>query len=154
MTNALSDQPGGSPTHGGQGLPVLDRVNSALLNYSDKDWNYSRISLIDKLLESIDGPYVLKVDVLDLKMTKGRDELRSLVDEVKWGDRHSSQLGILEVVSLRINKALLEVTSDDYWNQNRPVLRIVKKEEVESEDITHAVWYQIAEVAGEDFDER
>jgi len=132
----------------------LDRVNSALLNYSDKDWNYSRISLIDKLLESIDGPYVLKLDVLDLKMTKGRDELRSLVDEVKWGDRHSSQLGILEVVSLRINKALLEVTSDDYWNQNRPVLRIVKKEEVESEDITHAVWYQITEVAGEDFDER
>jgi len=154
MPNVPSDQPGGSSTRSDQGLSVLDRVNSALLNYSDKDWNYSRISLIRKLLNSIDGPYVLKIDVLDLTTKEGRIELRSLVDEVKWGDRHSSQLGMLEVVSLRINKALLEVTSDDYWHQNRPVIRVVKKEAVDSEDTTHATWYQITEVAGEDFDNR
>jgi hypothetical protein len=77
-----------------------------------------------------------------------------LVDEVKWGDRHSSQIGMLEVVSLRINKALLEVSSDTYWHQKRPVIRIVKKEGVDREDTTHAIWYQITEVAGEDFDNR
>ena len=154
MSNAPSDQPGGSPTRGDQGLSVLDRVNSALLNYSDKDWNYSRISPVSKLLENIDGPYVLKLDVLDLTTREGRNELRSLVDEVKWGDRHSSQLGMLEVVSLRINKALLEVSSDDYWRQKRPVIRVVKKEGADREDITHVIWYQITEVAGEDFDNR
>jgi hypothetical protein len=132
----------------------LDRVNSALLKYSDKDWNYSRISLITKLLESIDGPYVLKIDVLDQTTRQGRDELRTLADEVKWGDRHSSQLGMLEVVSLRINKALLEVTSNDSWLQMRPVIRIVKKECVDREDTRHAIWYQITEVAGEYFDNR
>jgi hypothetical protein len=76
------------------------------------------------------------------------------MDEVKWGDRHSSQLGMLEVVSLRINKALLEVTSNEYWHQKRPVVRIVKKEDVDRQDAMYAVWYQITEVAGEDFDNR
>jgi len=132
----------------------LDRVNSALLNYSDKDWNYSRICLVTKPLESVDGPYVLRVEVLDQTTQEGRDELRSLMDEVKWGDRHSSQLGMLEVVSLRINKALLEVTSNEYWHQKRPVVRIVKKEDVDRQDAMYAVWYQITEVAGEDFDNR
>ena len=154
MTNSTADQPGSGSTRRDQDQSVLDRVNSALLSYSDKDWNYSRISLVGKLLESINGPYALKLDVLDLTSREGRNELRSLVDEVKWGDRHSSQLGMLEIVSLRINKALLEVTSDDYWNQKRPVIRIVKKEGFDIEENTHAVWYQIVEVAGEDFDNR
>jgi len=154
MANVPSDQPAGSSTGSDQGLSVLDRVNSALLNYSDKDWNYSRISLVIKPLESIDGPYAMKIDVLDQTTTEGRHELRSLVDEVKWGDRHSSQLGMLEVVSLRINKALLDATSDGYWHQKRPVIRIVRKEGVYSEDTTHAIWYQVTEVAGEDFDDR
>ena len=154
MTNSPPDQPVGSSAGSEHGLSVFDSVNSALLNYSDKEWNYSRISLVCKPLVKIDGPYMLKFDVLDLTTREGRKELRSLVDEVKWGDRHSSQLGMLEVVSLRINKALLEVTGDGYWHQRRPVIRIVKKEDVDSEVTTHAVWYQITEVAGEDFDDR
>jgi len=132
----------------------LDQVNSALLRYSDKDWNYSRIYLITKPLETVDGPYVLKIEVLDQTTTQGRNDLRSLTDEVKWGDRHSSELGLLEVVSLRINKALLEVTSNDYWHQKRPVIRIIKKESVDRQDTTHAIWYHITEVTGEDFDNR
>jgi hypothetical protein len=132
----------------------LDQVNSALLTYSDKDWNYSRIYLITKPLETVDGPYVLKIEVLDQTTTEGRNDLRSLTDEVKWGDRHSSELGLLEVVSLRINKALLEVTSNDYWHQKRPVIRIIKKESVDRQDTTHAIWYHITEVTGEDFDNR
>jgi hypothetical protein len=132
----------------------LDQVNSALLRYSDKDWNYSRIYLITKPLETVDGPYVLKIEVLDQTTTQGRNDLRSLTDEVKWGDRHSSELGLLEVVSLRINKALLEVTSNDYWHQKRPVIRIIKKESVDRQDTTYAIWYHITEVTGEDFDNR
>jgi hypothetical protein len=154
MTTNQSDQHGSSPTQDDQGHSLLDRVNSALLNYSDKDWNYSRMSLITKLLGNTDGPYVLKIEVLDQTTKEGRNDLRSLMDEVKWGDRHSSELGMLEVVSLRINEALLEVTSNDYWHQKRPVIRIAKKEGIDRQATTHAIWYQITEVAGEDFDNR
>jgi hypothetical protein len=154
MSTNPSDQLGASPTQGNQGHSLMDRVNSALLKYSDKDWNYSRISLITKLLRNVDGPYFLKIEVLDQTTKEGRKDLRLLMDEVKWGDRHSSELAMLEVVSLRINRALLEVTSNDYWHHKRPVIRIVKKEDVDGQDTTHAVWYQITEVAGEDFDNR
>ncbi len=133
---------------------LVEQVNTALLNYSDKDWNYSRISLIIKLFDSVVGPYVLELEVLDQNTRVGRDELKTLTDEIKWGDRHSSELGMLEVVSLRINKALLEVTSNDYWNQKRPVVRVVKKQTIDRECTTHAIWYHIAEVAGEEFDNR
>ncbi len=133
---------------------LVEQVNKALLNYSDKDWNYSRISLTIKLLSDTECPYVLKVEILDQNTREGRSQLKTLTDEVKWGDRHSSELGMLEVVSLRINKALLEVTSNDYWNQKRPVVRVVKKQDVDRENTTHAIWYHITEVAGEEFDNR
>lgn len=131
-----------------------EQINTALQNYSDKDWNYSRISLITKPLANVDGPYILGIEVLDQDTKIGRDELKRLTDEVKWGDRHSSELGMLEVVSLRVNKALLEVTSDEYWNHKRPVVRIVKRQDVDREDTTDTFWYQIIEVAGEEFDNR
>ena len=154
MTTDPSSQPGSTQKQPDQGHSLLDRVNSALLDYADKDWNYSRIYLVTKSLKNIDGPHTLKIEVLDLTTKDGRNDLRCLVDEVKWGDRHSSELGVLEVVSLRINKALLEVTSNEYWHQKRPVMRIVKKEGLDRQDSTYAVWYQITEVAGEDFDNR
>jgi len=61
---------------------------------------------------------------------------------------------MLEVVSLRINKALLEVTSDEHWEFKRPVVRIAKCELLAGQPDTRAIWYQINEVAGEDFDNR
>jgi hypothetical protein len=133
---------------------LVDQVNSALSNYSDKDWNYSRISLIIKPLSSLHGPYSLKIEVLDQTTRDGRNGLKMLTDEVKWGERHSSELGVLELVSLRINKALLEVTSNDYWNQKRPVVRVAKTQDVYNEDTTVTLWYQVTEVAGEEFDNR
>jgi len=133
---------------------TLDRVNKALLSYSDKDWNYSRIALIIKPLTAIDGPYVLNFEILDLTKKEGRSLLKTLTDEVRWGERHSSELGLLEVVSLRINNALLEVTSDEFWGHARPVVRITKKDAVSGETLTSAFWYQITEVAGEEFDNR
>ncbi|HTS20080.1 MAG TPA: hypothetical protein VMP11_21070 [Verrucomicrobiae bacterium] len=133
---------------------LVDQLNTALSAYSDKDWNYSRISLVSKQLANIDGPYILRIEILDQTTKQGQNDLRSLSDEVKWGDRHSSELGMLEVVSLRLNKALLEVTSDDYWHNKRPVIRIAKKEAVDTQSTAMAIWYQITEVAGEDFDNR
>ncbi len=133
---------------------VVTQVNATLQSYSDKDWNYSRISLTIRPLEALDSPYVLRLEVLDLTTKQGRADLKTLSDEVKWGDRHTSELGMLEVVSLRLNKALLEITGDEYWQYKRPVVRIVRKEELAGQSITHALWYQIHEVAGEDFDNR
>ena len=133
---------------------AVNRVNVALQDYSVKDWNYSRISLTTRTLDTLDSPYILRLEVLDLKSKQGRTELKTLSDEVKWGERHASELGMLEVVSLRINRALLEVTSDEYWQFKRPVVRIAKKEVLAGKETTHAIWYQITEVAGEDFDNR
>jgi hypothetical protein len=132
----------------------VKRVNMALQEYSNKDWNYSRISLVICLLDNLDSPYILRLEVLDLKSKQGRSDLKTLSDEVKWGDRHASELGMLEVVSLRINKALLEVTSDEYWEFKRPVVRIAKREALAGQQDTRVIWYKISEVAGEDFDNR
>ena len=133
---------------------LVEQVNAALQNYSDKDWNYSRITLISTGLHKVDGPYVLSLEILDQNTIEGRSQLKTLSDEVKWGDRHSSELGMLEIVSLRINKALLEVTSHEFWNQKRPVVRVIKKQPTAKEDVMNAVWYQITEVAGEEFNNR
>jgi len=133
---------------------LVNQINSALKAYSDKDWNYSRIALVIRPLREFDGPYVLKIERLDLAAKAGQKDLKALADEVKWGDRHSSELGILEVVSLRINKALLEATSDEFWHYQRAVVRITTKEELGREQPANAIWYQITEVAGEDFDNR
>src|SRR5882762_7421694 len=131
---------------------AVKQINAALQNYSDKDWNYSRISLAMRPLDTLNSPYILKIEVLDLKTKQGRTDLKTLSDEVKWGERHASELGMLEVVSLRINKALLEVTSDEHWQFKRPIVRIAKKETLAGKQDTDALWYQITEVAGEDFD--
>jgi hypothetical protein len=133
---------------------TVERVNLALRDYSDKDWNYSRITLVTSDLRTHVGPYTLQIEVLDLTTKQGRTDLKSLSDEVKWGDRHSSELGMLEVISLRLNKALLDITSDDYWEKKRPIVRIAKVEKASPENVTDALWYQLTEVAGEDFDNR
>ena len=139
---------------GNQLETVVHQINRALGAYSDMDWNYSRIALVIRALSDIDSPYVLRVERLDLTTKAGQKSLKSLADEVKWGDRHSSELGMLEVVSLRINKALLESTNDEFWQHKRAVLRIIRKEELATEHSTHAIWYHVTEVAGEDFDNR
>ena len=133
---------------------IVEKVNTALRDFSEKDWNYSRISLVNRQFSILNSRYILKLEVLDLDSKQGRTDLKTLSDEVKWGDRHSSELGMLEVVSLRINKALLEITSDQYWLNKRPVVRIVKSEDVPREQDASVLWYQITEVAGEDFDNR
>jgi hypothetical protein len=133
---------------------LSDTVNEALEAYSDKDWNYSRIHLVTQSLQTTDSPYVLWCETIDTKDEANAQLLKSLENEIKWGDRHSNELGFLELVSLRLNKALLESTSDEYWNYQRPVIRVVKRDDLVAQGVTEAFWYRITEVAGDQFDSR
>jgi hypothetical protein len=151
----MVDNPNDAVTDAGRRLEAtVGQINNALQSYSDKDWNYSRIYLSMKPLRDLDGPYILRVEILDLATKDGANDRKALVGDVKWGERHYPELGILELVSLRINKALLDGTSDEYWQHKRPVIRIAKKEASGAEHSTHALWYEVTEVAGEDFDSR
>ena len=133
---------------------LVTRLNAALDSHSDKDWNFSRISLSIRPLAGSDNPYFLWPEVLDLVTEQGRNDLKTLTDEVKWGERHSSELGMLEIVSLRVNKALLVSTSDEFWQNQRPVLRVIAKHLLVTQEIPSAIWYEVNEVRGEDFDNR
>lgn len=128
----------------------IESINQVLSLYPDKEWNYSRIVLELRHLETIDSPYVLVTDSVDLRQPEGKKRFANYEREITWGTRHSSELGILELISLRLNKALLESMSTDV----RPVLRIEKKEELIKQGITTALWYRVIEVTGEEFDNR
>ncbi|NIO06727.1 MAG: hypothetical protein GTO40_01580, partial [Deltaproteobacteria bacterium] len=93
-------------------VKLASQINSKLVTHSAKDWHYSRITLVTKDLSSFQSPYVLWVDTFNPQDPAEKKELKSLVAEVKWGTRHSHELGILELISLRLNKALLETTTD------------------------------------------
>jgi hypothetical protein len=136
-------------------LPELaSQINEALHLVPDKEWNYSRITLELCRLSQIDSPYVLWVERVKTDTRAGGVDLAQLKSEIAWGSRHSEQLGFLEIVSLRLNKTLLENTPDESWAQQRPVIRVVKKEELESQGLEAAFWYRIQEVGGEEFDDR
>jgi hypothetical protein len=129
-------------------------INQVLSRFSEKDWNYSRISLKLLKLNEINSPYALAVDWLDVGGKIGKNAYKNCQNEVTWGGRHSHELGILELISLRINKALSEVSSDDFWHGVRPVLRLQKKAQLEKLGQSHGFWYQVEEVEGEEFENR
>jgi hypothetical protein len=133
---------------------LADRLNNSLATYSEKDWNYSRIMLIAKPLSDTQTPYMLWCDRLDTTSREGQKQLKRVAEEVKWGDRHSSELGILELVSLRINKALLQCARGENWADGQPVMRLARKQDLQHQGITTAFWYEVQEVAGEDFENR
>lgn len=128
---------------------ICSRINEALCSYADKDWNYSRIRLQTRTLDQITSPYALWVEYAGTQA-----DLKALKAEIIWGGRHGDELGILEIVSLRLNKALLDSTSDDFWDQRRPLIRLIKKQELELQGVESAFWYEVEEVGGEDFDSR
>ena len=74
--------------------------------------------------------------------------------EVTWGERHSAELGILEIVSLRLNRALMAVGTPEDFKNARPVVRLIKRSDLEGAGIGHAFWYRVTEVQGEEFDNR
>jgi hypothetical protein len=130
------------------------QINQALRQVPDKDWNYSRITLEKSALDTLNSPYVLRVDLVETGQAYGRKEITQLKSEVVWGSRHSGELGFLELVSLRLNKALLDCTSDEAWAGRRPVIRTIKKQELQAQNVVEALWYRIEEVSGEDFENR
>ncbi len=133
---------------------IATKINEVLTSHSDKEWDYSRITLHVKPLSELHSPYVLICDVLNMDSKEGKLAYKSLVDETSWGDRHSNELGILEIISLRINKALVESAAIAPWGTERPFIRIMKKEDLTESFVTSALWYEVQEVTGEDFDSR
>lgn len=142
-------------------LPVLvQRLNKILQKFSDKDWNYSRIRITLVNVTAVQAPYLLGCELIDTASTKGARDVRDVLSEITWGDHHSNELGILELVSLRLNKAFLAVTGDDFRPEDdssrslQPVVRLVKRSDLIAAGATHALWYEIEEVSGEEFDSR
>ncbi|MBV9463913.1 MAG: hypothetical protein JO317_06755 [Verrucomicrobiae bacterium] len=133
---------------------VADRLNRVLARYSDKDWAYSRISLEIKGLQEIDAPYVLWLEWLPTTTPEGRRAVEDYRAEVTWGERHSAELGILEVISLRLNRALLALGGEADFPDARPALRLFKKTELAAAGVADAFWYRVREVQGEEFDNR
>ncbi len=133
---------------------IVQNLNDALEKYSVKDWNYSRIHLQVRELSKCDDAYVLWCDSIDPSTAQGKVDLKALATEIAWGDRHSSELGILEIVSLRVNKALLSVAAGGFFEHGQPVLRVSKKEQLEQQGIVSAIWYEAQEISGEDFESR
>lgn len=129
-------------------------INKALSQFSDKDWNYSRLSLVLVEISQLTYPYVLMIDWLDVAGRVGEAQFKTVLGEVTWGGRHSHELGILELISLRLNKALTEVTSADYWHGIRPIVRLTKRADLVQKGQTHAFWYAVKEVQGEEFENR
>lgn len=131
-----------------------DAANRILAKYDDKDWNYSRILLVTRTLQSLDSAYFLVPDSIDPRNAEGRQALRDLVKELAWGERHSNELGVLELVSLRVNHALVELSGGPHAKEEIPVVRVVPRQSVEPKPGTQVLWYEVVEVSGEDFDSR
>jgi len=145
--------PGSSPPRG-QLDSVAGRLDEVLGRYSDKDWAYSRIALEVRALSDLDAPYVLWLEWIPTSLADGRKAFKSVEDEVAWGERHSSELGILEIVSLRLNRALMSVSTEEDFGGCRPVVRMMKKSDLAAAGIRDAFWYTVSEVQGDEFDNR
>jgi hypothetical protein len=131
----------------------VETLNLRLQSRSDKDWNYSRITLCLRTLASLDSAYVLWPESIDASTKAGKAAILEIESEVTWGERHSNELGILETVSLRLNRALLDARGGDDPREF-VALRLIKRRDLIEEGIPVAVWYAITEVSGEDFDSR
>lgn len=135
-------------------------INNALARYSDKDWNYSRIRLTVVPVAAAQSPYLLACELISLQTPKGKRDLKDVEMEITWGEHHSSELGILEIISLRLNKALLAVVGTNLYSTGQPprpyhpVLRLVKREDMLAANASEAIWYDVEEVRGEDFENR
>lgn len=146
-------KPGSSPSRR-QLEEVAGRLDEVLTRYSDKDWAYSRVALEVRPLAELDAPYVLWLEWIPTALAEGRKAFKNCEDEVTWGEHHSSELGILEIVSLRLNRALMSVSSQEDFNGCRPVVRMMKRSELEQAGIRDAFWYKVSEVQGDQFDNR
>src|SRR5687767_13550931 len=113
---------------------LVQWINDVLRRYSDKDWNYSRIKVTTVQVNDFQSPYLLVCELISLQTPEGKRDLKAVETEIIWGENHSSELGILEIISLRINKALLAlVGSKPYLTGEpprafHPVVRLARKQ--------------------------
>lgn len=148
------------PIYIGEIHNLVQRINEILQPYSDKDWNYSRLRLTVVELNALQCPYLLGCELIDTASPTAEQTLKDVRGEVNWGDHHSDELGILEIISLRLNKALLSLgkRSIVLWGTppkpKLPVIRLVKRQDLLALHTTKALWYEGQEVSGEDFDNR
>jgi hypothetical protein len=133
---------------------LISKINKTLENHADKDRYYSRIPLQIRFLHTIEDPYALWLELVPTNVKQRQNDLTVFTDEIAWGERHSNELGILETISLRENKALLEASTDDSWDLRRPAIRFVNKEVLAQQWIPSAIWYEVHEASGEEFDNR
>ena len=138
----------------------VQRLNEILRRYSDKDWNYSRIRLVTLRVAALQCPYLLGCEFVDPNTRKGAREIKDVESEVIWGEHHSSELGILEIVSLRLNKALHAVVDENFQSsgspshRGHPIIRLLKRQTLLDANVPIAMWYEVQEVSGEEFDSR
>lgn len=138
---------------------LVHSINEILARYPDRDWNYSRIRLRLAEPTALESPYFLGCEVLDDSTAHGRAERKTVQDEVAWGEHHESELGILEIISRRLNKALLALpghcfAADPVLKGRRPVIRLVRREELQKAQVPVVLWYEVQEVNGEEFENR
>lgn len=132
----------------------IQAINAILNQRSDSDWNYSRITLCPLDLESFCSPYVLQLEEVDLATPEGRLEFKELSREVAWGERHTSELGILEFISLRINQTILAAIGSQKPSGKCYVVRISRRDALIQQGLTSAAWYEVTEVVGDQFETR
>ena len=139
---------------------LVQRINGILMKYSDKDWNYSRIRLMVVHVTDSESPYLLACELIDMETPQGERALKDVRNEVTWGDHHSNELGILELISLRMNKALLELVGHNHYvsgdssRKQHPVIRLAKRQDLLAANVSTAMWYDVKEISGEDFENR
>jgi len=133
---------------------AVNQVNAALQEYSDKDWNYSRISLGYTPVICIRQPLCPRLETLDLSRNRGRP----ISNPIRRGEMGRTptlpNFGMLEVVSLRINKDSSKSQATNIGNISAQWFVSLKREVLVGQPTVHAIWYRISEVAGDDFDNR
>ena len=133
---------------------LADKINAALGQMTDGAWNYSRLRMAVVDLARIQGFYALGCDWIRPQSKAGREQLAELQREIEWGRRHSDDLSFLELACLRLNKALLEISGpvSGYWGTHFPVLRVMKRDRLETEGCTVGLWYEVEETDGNGLD--
>lgn len=131
---------------------LVSRINDNLVQVDDEAWHYSRLRLTTCLLDEIPGAKVLWLETIATDTREGQRLLRELKSRVSAAVGHLSELPILQIVICRMNQALLDLTTDDYWQHRRPFITWAKKSEMAQRGTPVALWYQIEERLGDDED--
>ena len=131
---------------------LVRRINDNLARADDESWHYSRLRLTTCPIDEIPGAKVLWLETISTDTRDGQRLLRELQGRVSVAVGHLSELPIIQIVICRMNEALLELSTDDYWQHQRPFITWAKKSELVQRGILVALWYRVEEQLGDDED--